>query len=501
MNPSVPAPSSLVKPTSGYVDNPSWISGIPQKKRSGERDYLEIVLVCVLVVLAIQAIHSTSIWGLAWVGLGGVALAIKRRMSVPFLLIVEAPVFHAILSYSATVMYLAHEENAFDLVHDPSLNEAIWTAWGGMACYLLGLAWSLGKKWGQAREHPPEIKMTEKQAVALCVFGLICNEIFAPVVPGSIRVVMVVFGYAAPLALFILLKLYTQAGIHWVGTWKFFFWVTTLVWWAMRSVAGGIFGSTILILFIFMIQFVQKSRLLLIGFCLCVGILAPTIQDTKSDYRHSLEAEGKASGRTLKEVFVVNFKEIFIKGDFTTYREGITALAYRLCTFDIWQRVKQHMDIHRDFAGGQTVKDALITSFTPRVFWPSKPITGGSSDLAIQYADMMLFEGTSVGVGLISEFYINGGTWAVLTGMLVIGFLAGIVLNRGLQDSVQPLGVMMAISVIACLVRPEANLSDVLGGIVRLIFLWWMLRAWVLRLYLRSRRLLIRRGLVGGAPG
>jgi len=501
MNPSASPPSSLTEPTRGYVDNPSWISGIPRRKRPEERDYLEILLACVLVVLAIQAIYCASIWGLAWVGLGSAALVIKRRMSVPFLLIVEAPVFHAILSYSATVMYLAQEENVYDLVHDPSLNEAIWMAWGGMACYLIGLAWALGKKWGQAMERPPEIKMTEKQAVVLCVFGLICSDILAPVVPGPIRVVMIVFGYGTPLALFILLKLYTQAGIHWMGTWKFFFWVTTLIWWAVRSVVGGIFGSTILILLIFTIQFAQKSRLVLVGFCLCVGILAPTIQDTKSDYRHNLEVEGKTSGRTLKDVFVVNFKEIFIKGDFTTYREGITALAYRLCTFDIWQRVKQHMDIHQDFAGGQTVKDALITSFTPRIFWSSKPITGGSSDLAIQYADMMLFEGTSVGVGLISEFYINGGIWAVLIGMLVIGCLAGIVLNRGSHDHVQPLGVMMAISVIACLVRPEANLSDVLGGIVRLIFLWWMLRAWVLRLYLRNRRLLIRRGLAGGAPG
>jgi hypothetical protein len=64
-------------------------------------------------------------------------------------------------------------------------------------------------------------------------------------------------------------------------------------------------------------------------------------------------------------------------------------------------------------------------------------------------------------------------------GMFLLGLLGGFILNVGLNDRIQPLGFAMAISVFSLFVRPEVNIGDIVGGVIRLIFLWWLLRMWL----------------------
>jgi len=435
---------------------------------------------CFLALLTIQALPSLTIWAFAWIFLGVAVLILVQRTSLPYFFVIEAPIFYAIVSYSSSILFLASFEGLYDLEHDAILNDAVWVAWFGMVLFIVGIAVVVLRKPSAKRKPEPVVKGTERQAWMICIFGILCGEFIIRFIPGPLMVIFVVFGFCTPLGLFMLLQIYSESNVRWVGTWKFYVWLAVLCIWSIRSVIGGIFGSTLLILGLYFAQHSRNSKIMLIS-VLSVGfILAPLLQDTKSEYRQTVKIEEGSQEKHLGSLFVGNFTKVFLNRDMNAYLEGMTALAYRVCTFDIWLRVKMHMDTVQDFAGGKTITDALITSFIPRFLWPDKPLTGGVTDLAIKYADMAIMPGTSVSIGPISEFYINGGLGFLLLGMFILGVLGGLALKWGYYDRVQPLGYMMAISLFSVFVRPETSLSDLLGAYIRLLFLWWILRLWLL---------------------
>jgi hypothetical protein len=96
-----------------------------------------------------------------------------------------------------------------------------------------------------------------------------------------------------------------------------------------------------------------------------------------------------------------------------------------------------HMTNHRDFAGGETLSMAFL-AMVPRALWPGKPEYAGSMDLVSRFTGLTFAEGTSVGIGMIMEFFVNFGEWGVFFGMLIVGLIvatvdrkAGIALVRG----------------------------------------------------------------------
>jgi hypothetical protein len=454
-------------------------------------DYLEATMWIALGLFSLQAIIMESTWGLAWVSLGVWVLMLKRLSKLPFVLVIEAFVFHAIASYSVAVLLLTHWEETYNLQHDLHLQQAMWMAWGGVAFFLAGLSISLIRKLGSVnpKRHSNVRTVSNQEAIRLCVAGFLCSELLAPIVPGSLKVVVVIFSHCTPLGLFILAKNHMDVGLPSFNTFRFWTWLATLAFWSIRSVRDGIFGSTLLILALFAAQFSKRSKLLFLGLLMSAGVIAPLLQDVKNDYRqgtYGVIDRKESDEARLGSVFAENFRKVFIEGGVEVYKQGIIQLCYRVCTFDIWYRVKSHMDTQQDFAGGQTVYDALITSFIPRVIWKDKPHTGGSSYLANRYADMVTHEGTSVSVGVISEFYINGGSPALYLGMFTLGLLGGCMLNRALTDFVQPLAFLMGISCFSVFVRPETSLSDLLGGLIRLGFLWIVIRWFVTRKYRRG---------------
>lgn len=446
-----------------------------------KRDLITSVFAIGLFVLLVQAISAGHLWAIGWVVLGGLVLLVKQRSSARFILILELPIFINLISYSASVLYLTSEQHPYDFTNDPTTLETAWLALGGMACFLAGLAMMVlrpGEKW---KPLAPSIAVTERQVVILYAVGLLNAEVFSRVAPVSIWAIIYTFGLCVPISLFMYLKMAMESPRRWIWTWRFYVWLLALVAWSVNSVLGGIFGSTLLILAMFLTQQIHRSYIVVVAGLIFVMILAPLIQDTKGDYRQRIASGVQVSERALRDVVEENIRRTFFEGDLVTYRSGLTQLAERLCTFDVWLRVKRHMDTYQDFAYGNTILDALLFGFVPRILWEDKPITGGANTLAETYADMVIAENTSVGVGVVSEFYINGGTWAVLVGMLVLGLMGGAVLMRGWYDNVQPLGMMSGILTFSLLVRPEANFTDVLGGFIRILFLWWVLRLWITR--------------------
>lgn len=454
-----------------------------RKKAKQERGAFAMVLWGTLGVLAYQAIQSSHAWALPWVVLGVAALLVKRIVQLHVVLAVEMPIFWMIVGYSATTIFLEADSAALDFLNDLSLNTAMWLAWGGTALFLVGMTVAL--RWHVGERKSAVVRVTERQGVTIYLVGLFCSQVLQRIAPPSIWVIAYMFGQCVPIGLFILLKHYVDSPRTWVGTQKFYLWLAAFSWWAIYSVLGGIFGATLVVMLLMFGPYLERSRVFVVTAVILGLAFAPLFQEVKGDFRQRVADKGVAEQRQLWEVLSENCQRCFLEGDPEAYRKGIAALADRLCIFDMWIRVKKHMDTNHDYAGGKTVVDALLTSFIPRFLWPSKPITGGSNELAANYADMVIAEGTSVGVGVISEFAINGGDPGVLFGMLGLGLVGGFTLSLGWRDRVKPLGMIMGILTFANLVRPESNLSDVLGGLVRYVVVWLAIRHWILREYRR----------------
>jgi hypothetical protein len=81
-----------------------------------------------------------------------------------------------------------------------------------------------------------------------------------------------------------------------------------------------------------------------------------------------------------------------------------------------------HLRTPDDFGKGETLWMGVL-AIIPRVLWPDKPIQAGSMNFVSHYTGIKFAEGTSVGMGLIFEFYVNFGTYGVLIGMFIIGIL------------------------------------------------------------------------------
>ncbi|MGI9534877.1 MAG: hypothetical protein ACR2NW_07990 [Thermodesulfobacteriota bacterium] len=97
----------------------------------------------------------------------------------------------------------------------------------------------------------------------------------------------------------------------------------------------------------------------------------------------------------------------------------------------------ENLELSKDYANGETLKDSLI-ALVPRIVWPQKPVVAGSGDLVENYTGLKFEKSTSIGIGQVMEFYINFGRLGVIIGFIIIGliisildFISGIYLNRG----------------------------------------------------------------------
>lgn len=97
----------------------------------------------------------------------------------------------------------------------------------------------------------------------------------------------------------------------------------------------------------------------------------------------------------------------------------------RLNQNDLVGRSEEYIASNRvEFAQGGTLIAAAV-AWVPRILWPNKPKTGGSGSLVTRYTGVKFGEGTSVGVGLVMELYINWGLASIIFGFMIYGLLLG----------------------------------------------------------------------------
>lgn len=73
-----------------------------------------------------------------------------------------------------------------------------------------------------------------------------------------------------------------------------------------------------------------------------------------------------------------------------------------------------------DFARGKSILESVL-AIVPRVIWPDKPVRAGGRHFVREYTGVEYAEGTSVGVGIVLELYLNFGRTGVVIGFLIIG--------------------------------------------------------------------------------
>ena len=84
-----------------------------------------------------------------------------------------------------------------------------------------------------------------------------------------------------------------------------------------------------------------------------------------------------------------------------------------------------HLQNTHSYANGETIWMALF-ALIPRAVWADKPEYAGSMNLVSRYTGLTFAAGTSVGMGVIFETYVNFGRYGVFLGLLLIGVIVGV---------------------------------------------------------------------------
>lgn len=119
------------------------------------------------------------------------------------------------------------------------------------------------------------------------------------------------------------------------------------------------------------------------------------------------------------------------------------------------------------YAGGDTIKDALIFSLLPRALFPNKP-EGASRVLFARFTGLQLNSSTSMGLSVIGEMYANFGSWGGVLGTFVFGSLVGLAYARFVKLARKsPHWWAAAPIVLLAAIEPAWNLGDISNYIIK----------------------------------
>jgi hypothetical protein len=202
---------------------------------------------------------------------------------------------------------------------------------------------------------------------------------------------------------------------------------------------------------------------------------------TRSEFRQKFWVQQIGLGDRI-EHFVVMFKNFeWYSSDNPKHRNVIDGrLNQNLLVGSAVDRLESG-SVH--YANGATLVEMAI-SLVPRAVWPDKPAVGGGGTVAQEFSGFNVAAGTSVGAGQVLEFYINFGTWGVIGGFLVYGWLIGrmdlLIMERLNQNDQK--GFLLWFMVCIALLQPGSNLLEIVTTVVASA-----VNAWALSYVLKGR--------------
>jgi hypothetical protein len=118
-----------------------------------------------------------------------------------------------------------------------------------------------------------------------------------------------------------------------------------------------------------------------------------------------------------------------------------------------------------NYLEGESLWEGL-QALVPRVFWPGKPVYGGSPEIVSKMAGIRVSHATSFGVGNVMEFQINFGTPGVVVGFLILGWLIGTLdLKAAMAERRGDLGkVILFFLPCVALIQPNGSVVELFSG-------------------------------------
>ena len=152
-----------------------------------------------------------------------------------------------------------------------------------------------------------------------------------------------------------------------------------------------------------------------------------TIQAVKDDYRSKREKLGYTTEVGV-ESFVQSIEDRFEANE-KLRANNIERMVVRMNQGWIISRIMQQVPSRVPHAHGQTIITAAKSSVLPRILYPDKPEAGGKENYE-KYTGYYLGVGTSMGISLLGEAYINFGVRGAWVFMFIFGLISSWVIKR-----------------------------------------------------------------------
>lgn len=194
----------------------------------------------------------------------------------------------------------------------------------------------------------------------------------------------------------------------------------------------GSFGNFIMLglwVFAFWVFLFKTSWLKLVLIFVVALLLLPTMHQSKWELRKRYWGEGAVHdspfekfglwlysfGDSMEQTMTLNLDRDQIGDTITRYNQGW-----------IINRVMEHVPGSEPFAGGETLREAVIATLLPRFLLPGKVVAGGRANME-RFTGIDLGETASMNLGFAGEMYANFGFWGGVIGSGIYSLLFALV--------------------------------------------------------------------------
>lgn len=118
-----------------------------------------------------------------------------------------------------------------------------------------------------------------------------------------------------------------------------------------------------------------------------------------------------------------------------------------------------------EYLKGKSLWEGLL-ALVPRVFWPEKPVYGGSPEIVSKMTGLHFNSRTSIGVGNVMELQINFGYPGIVVGFFVLGWAIGkLDLKAAIADREGDLStVILCFLPCVAVIQPNGSIVEITGG-------------------------------------
>lgn len=245
-------------------------------------------------------------------------------------------------------------------------------------------------------------------------------------------------------------------------------------WWAIglaffslttSSLESGLF-HTVLLWSALILSFVtfefRLSRSVKIATMLIMSVAVMQLQATKSQYREAIYSGERSAGvGTFADVFFD--RETF--GALLSGEDLLGNVNARLNQGWIISAIMNHVPLAVPHENGRTVVGAVKDSLVPRFLSGKREVV--MSDAFMTYTGLSVAQGTTFGISVIGEAWVNFGHWGILF-MLLFGVFYGSIMRGIVWYSRQyPTFVLWAPLVFLQAIKAETELVVVMNHIVK----------------------------------